>query len=130
MKDEKEYVEKLIAELKRFFTLELEEREKAAFDLNDNWRADCKGLAEISEETEDIVSSLQVLHHYMDDPTEHDYMIQQILLDLEERLNILEREDKEAKGIKVKLVSDIEDDNGNEDNDDDSGEEDIEKFIG
>jgi hypothetical protein len=116
MRNEKKYLEDLVAELKKFFTLEMEEREKAAMNLNDNWQFDTRDYSKmkdwqkkasnikqednskISKETEDIVSSLLVLHHYADDPQTHDEMIAQILKDTEERLAILEAEEEEAEG--------------------------------
>ncbi len=84
-RNEREFLRDLIAELKRFFTLKPEEREKVAIDLNYNWGFDCRDYSKfkdwqkeanniplednskISKETENISSSLMVLHHYSED---------------------------------------------------------------
>lgn len=110
MRDEKKFLKDLIAELRRFFTLKPEEREKAALNLNDNWYMDCRDYSKmkdwqkkacninlednskISKETEDIVSSLTILHHYADNPEAYDDMIAQILKDAEDRLSVLKKE--------------------------------------
>ena len=95
MKTEKQYLKELAEELKRFLSLEFEEKEKAAFDLNDNWQFKYRGCPEVSRETEDIVAGLLILHHYTEDPEEHDEMIKQILRDIGERLAAIDKEEKE-----------------------------------
>jgi hypothetical protein len=83
IKSEKKYVEDLIKELKNFFKLKPEEREDAANKLNDNWGPGRKNYAELSDKTENIASTLLVLHHYSEDPKGHDKMIKEVLNDLE-----------------------------------------------
>jgi hypothetical protein len=107
MRDEKKYLKDLVTELKLFFTLSLKEREVKALDLNDNWGFDIRDYSKIkdwqkkaagislsdnskvSKETENIASSLMVLHHYIDDPKGYDVMIKSILEDAEKQLKKL-----------------------------------------
>jgi hypothetical protein len=121
MRDEKKALMDLIAELKRFLTLNLEEKKKEALVLND-WGFDCRDYSKfkdwqkkannipqednskISLETEDIFSSLTVLHHYADDPEGHDEMIKSILEDAEEHLKVLEKD----KRISLSKRKDLE----------------------
>lgn len=101
MIDEKKYLKKLIGELKHFFTIEEDDRADAAFELEDKWgnddEFDEKDNSGISKETQEIVSGLGLLHHYEDNPEEHDYMLKQILIDVENRLAILDKEGQEQK---------------------------------
>jgi len=108
-KNEKQYLIELAEELKRFLGLELEEKEKVAFDLNDNWQCKCRGCPEVSKKTEDIVSTLLVMHHYPEDPEEHDQMIKQILRDIRERLETLEKEEKAQQDEKDQFNKDSKD---------------------
>lgn len=105
--DEKKYLTKLLEQLKGFFTLEADEREDAAQDLNDNWLVDSED-AEISEATKEISNSLELLHHYAEDPELHDEIIAQILLDVERQLRNLEKVEKEKKGEENKEEDSIE----------------------
>lgn len=114
MRDEQKALMDLIEKLKRFLTLDLEQKKKEALILND-WGFDCRDYSKfkdwqkkasniprednskISQETEDIFSSLTVLHHYAENPESHDDLIREILADAEKHLIKLEKD----KGISL-----------------------------
>jgi hypothetical protein len=109
MRDEIKALKDLIEKLKRFLTLNLEEKKKEALIINDigfdcrdysqfkDWQKKANNIpqednSKISTETEDIFSSLTVLHHYADNPESHDDLIRDILEDAEKHLIKLEKD--------------------------------------
>jgi hypothetical protein len=115
--DEKKYLNKLLEQLKGFFTLEQDEREDAAQDLNDNWIIDPEKNPEVSLETVAISDSLEILHHYGEDPELYDEIIGQILLDVQRQIEFLETKEKEMKydSKKEKAVDEEFEDDDDED---------------
>ena len=104
MKDEKKYILKLIAELKRFFTFEEEEeREAVALEICVKLQLTEEDEENMSKETGEISASLALLEDYASDPAVYDEMMGQILVDAELQLKKLEKENA-SEELTVKLI--------------------------
>lgn len=102
MKDEKKYLTKLIAELKKFFLLqEEEEREKAALEICVKLQLTEEDEESMSKEAQEISASLDLLEDYASDPAVFDEMMGQVLVDAEEQLRKLESGSEEVKDIEL-----------------------------
>ena len=120
--EEKEYLNKLIKELKKFLVLNDEEKNYAAIKLEEKFVLKEENK-DFSERTIEITSSLQILHHYEEDPEGYTYMVSNILDEAREQLKIISpEEENEEKEIE-------EQDEREKELEDEEDEDYEEKFI-
>lgn len=93
---EKNYLERLIKELKKFLTSGENEKIEIAKDFSTSWTID-EDNNEISDRTKEISSNLIILEHYEEDPEGYVYLAKSLLEESEEQLKVISPEEESEK---------------------------------